>query len=183
MLPIDSVTRQPGEGGAAGHRPSPAAPLAMRAVLDTNTVLDWLVFADEAARAVGTAIAQRRLRWLATTAMLAELQAVLARPLPPRWQPARELALTIDFAQLACLCAEPALDPRHPICRDASDQKFIDLALQQSPTVLLTRDRALLALRRKAAALGVEVATAAAWRPRLDALAAQHAGLETAADP
>ena len=55
------------------------------------------------------------------------------------------------------------------VCRDASDQVFIDLARQRGPAVLLTRDRALLALRRRAAALGVLISTAAAWQPRLAA--------------
>jgi len=137
-----------------------------RLVLDTNTVLDWLVFADTPALAIGEAIAQGRLSWLTTPRMLGELHAVLARPLPARWEPARELALTIDVVALAVVCAEPPPDGRCLVCRDAADQMFIDLARRHGPAVLLTRDRALLALRRRAVAFGVEITTAAAWWSR-----------------
>jgi predicted nucleic acid-binding protein len=99
--------------------------------------------------------------------MLAELHAVLSRPLPRRWEPARELALTLDLTNLVLVCAEPA-PSQHLVCRDAADQVFIDLALQLSPALLLTRDRALLALRHRAADRGVDITTAASWRLRVD---------------
>jgi len=40
---------------------------------------------------------------------------------------------------------------------------FIDLAVASAPSWLVTRDRALLALRRRAAARGVVVATPEQW--------------------
>ena len=49
--------------------------------------------------------------------------------------------------------------PAGPLqCRDPDDQMFIDLALAQRARWLLTRDRALLALARPAAAYGLEIA-------------------------
>lgn len=143
----------------AASQPPSLAPAEL--VLDTNTVLDWLVFGDGAAQAVGQAIGRGDLRWLATPHMLAELRAVLGRPLAPRWERARELALTIDISPLAALCAEPERGRLQ--CRDPADQRFIDLALARRPALLLTRDRALLALRRPAATAGVRIETAAAW--------------------
>lgn len=140
-----------------------------RVVLDTNAVLDWLVFGDPTARVVGAAITDGRLQWLVSPRMLAELSAVLSRPLNPRWDHAREHALTIDVAALALLCAEPAIASSRLLCRDASDQVFIDLARAHSPAVLLTRDHALLALRKRAAAFGVRITTAAAWACTLEA--------------
>ncbi|HEU5295095.1 MAG TPA: PIN domain-containing protein [Burkholderiaceae bacterium] len=139
-------------------------------MLDTNIVLDWLVFGDASSRAVGAAIAAGRLTWLSTPRTLAELRAVLARPLAARWEATREHALTIDVATMALVCPEPATGKRL-VCRDAADQVFIDLAGAHSPAVLLTRDRALLALRRRAVALGVDIATAASWRLTLGSLA------------
>ena len=172
MLPTNALTRQ---ALKADEPPLPDAavtgaiafPRLSAVVLDTNAVLDWLVFGDPDARAIGAAVAARRLRWLATPAMLAELRSVLHRPLAPRWEAARELALTIDVATLASLCEEPAAAGPHLICRDPADQIFIDLACRHSPAVLLTRDRALLALRRRAIARGVEIASASAWCRRL----------------
>ena len=159
MLPIEGVTRRV---GACDSNGATAAAQPKRLVLDTNTLLDWWVFGDAAARAVGAAIAERQAHWLTTPRMLAELRAVLMRPLAARWEPARELALTFKLAGLAVLCTEPAA-VRRLVCRDASDQVFIDLACEQGPAVLLTRDRALLALRRRALAFGVVIATAAVW--------------------
>jgi predicted nucleic acid-binding protein len=51
-----------------------------RLVLDTNIVLDLLVFADPAARPLAAAFALRKLEWLATAAMREELDGVLGYP-------------------------------------------------------------------------------------------------------
>ena len=61
------------------HRQTAA--IAGAVVLDTNVVLDWLVFADASAAAVGAAITSGSLAWLVTPRMHAELRAVLQRPL------------------------------------------------------------------------------------------------------
>jgi putative PIN family toxin of toxin-antitoxin system len=169
MLPTDGVTRagdcacQAGTAGADIPSSSPEA--APRVVLDTNTVLDWLVFEDPPSCELGAAITAGQLTWLATPHMLAELRAVLCRPLAAKWNAAREHALTIDVSRWTVPCAEPAAAAPLLVCRDPDDQVFIDLARAQSPAVLLTRDRALLALRRRAATFGVLITTAGAWRP------------------
>jgi predicted nucleic acid-binding protein len=137
---------------------------AMPVVLDTNVVLDWLVFAEPAARRVGDAITNGALQWLATPRILQEWNAVLARPLTARWEDARQRALTVDVAARCRLCAEPGSPAlQRLICRDPTDQVFIDLAAAHGPALLLTRDRALLELRRRAAAQGVTVTTPALW--------------------
>jgi predicted nucleic acid-binding protein len=168
MLPIENVTRMD-DGRALRDVPASAPALTSHGsgpacvVLDTNTVLDWLVFGEPFARAVGAAITDGRLRWLASPRMVSELQAVLRRPLDPRWDRAREHALTIDVTKVALMCTEPAIASHQLLCRDPDDQVFIDLARAHAPDVLLTRDRALLSLRRRAATFGVQVATAVAW--------------------
>ena len=141
-------------------------PVTVNVVLDTNVVLDWQVFADAAACRVGKAITRGALRWLATPRILQEWQSVLARPLGGRWEEARQRALTVDVSAHCQLCAEvvPAAG-RRLICRDPADQVFIDLALAHGPALLLTRDRALLALRRRASAYDVTVTTPSLWVP------------------
>jgi predicted nucleic acid-binding protein len=57
----------------------------------------------------------------------------------------------------------PDPDPRFPRCSDASDQKFIDLALSHPARCLLTHDRALLKLARPLHRAGIVVGTPAAW--------------------
>jgi putative PIN family toxin of toxin-antitoxin system len=168
MLPAECVTR----ARAAAAKPSVMNLNALprltegdprRVVLDTNTVLEWLVFRDAPACGLGAAITCGRLHWLASPRMLAELRAVLSRPLAPRWDDAREHALTIEVSQWVVVCAEPTIVSHPLVCRDPDDQVFIDLAREHRPAVLLTRDRALLALRRRAAAFGVVIATATSW--------------------
>ena len=136
-----------------------------RVVLDTNAVLDWLVFREPSALALGHAIGQRRWTWCATPAMLDELRWVLARPLAVRWESAQELALTIDLEALATLIEASVPAPGDAlVCRDPADQMFIDLALGCPPCWLVSRDKALLALRRRAAARGVVIAPPALWQ-------------------
>ena len=134
---------------------------ALPVVLDTNVVLDWLVFDDRAARPLAAALVAGRLRWHATAAMLDELAHVLARQRFERRhdRAAHALAAAAAAAQL-WTGAPPTAGPR---CADPDDQPFIDLALALPARWLLTHDRALLALRRAAAARGVTVCTPRAW--------------------
>lgn len=128
-------------------------------VLDTNVVLDVFVFADEAARPVLPALQAGRWQWLATADMRDELGRVLAYPLI-----ARRLAdtgLQADdvlgaFDRHARLVDAPAPAPRSLCCSDPDDQKFIDLAVARQ-ACLLSKDRAVLSLRKRLAAWSVQV--------------------------
>jgi predicted nucleic acid-binding protein len=50
-------------------------------------------------------------------------------------------------------------------CSDPDDQVFIDLAAEAGARWLLTHDRALLRLARRARALGVQIAQPQSWKP------------------
>jgi putative PIN family toxin of toxin-antitoxin system len=133
------------------------------AVLDTNVVLDWLVFRNPACRALEQALEQRRLRWVVSTAMREELAHVLGRGLGARWavDPQQWQAAWDRHAQTL---PPPAAAPAHwPRCTDPDDQKFIELAIAASARWLITRDRALLKLARRSRAYGVEVLTPERW--------------------
>lgn len=134
-----------------------------RVVIDTNVLLDWCVFRQPAALALVGAVQARQWSWLVTPAMVEELRCVLTRPLTERWQTAQKLALTINIEAVASTCTPPSASAVKLVCRDPSDQMFIDLALARSPCWLVTRDRALLALRRRAAPHGVAIATPEFW--------------------
>jgi predicted nucleic acid-binding protein len=56
-------------------------------VLDTNVVLDWLVFRNPACARLDDDFAAGRLRWLASTAMRDELAHVLGRGVCDAWAP------------------------------------------------------------------------------------------------
>ena len=130
-------------------------------VLDTNVLLDWMVFADPGVTALTTAVRSGALRWVATDAMLDELRHVLGRPPLHSRRPA---GLEEAIATSCHLVAAPPDMPRRLLCSDPDDQKFIDLALHRGSRWLISRDRALLKLARRASAQGVRVCPPAAWQ-------------------
>jgi putative PIN family toxin of toxin-antitoxin system len=124
-------------------------------VLDTNIVLDVFVFADEAAGEIRSRLAAGSLRWLATPAMRDELERVLAyAQIIPRLAFYRLTAA--DVLQAFDRCSqrvEPAV--KAPVtCKDPDDQKFIDLAVAHR-ALLLSKDRAVLALKKRLELLAV----------------------------
>ena len=144
--------------------------LVPAAVLDTQVVLDWLVFRDAGCAALAANLERGALRWLATAAMLAELDHVLDRGVAAAWRPDRR-AIAQAFERHGTLVDAPTAVALPLCCTDCDDQMFIDLALERRVPWLVTRDRALLALRRRAAARGVAVLRPADW-PRRNAVPA-----------
>jgi predicted nucleic acid-binding protein len=133
------------------------------AVLDTNVVLDWLVFRNPASTPLFQALAAGRLRWIATAAMRDELAHVLAHGDFSRWEPDQTAIWRAwDDWSVVTPDPEPLAVHRQLRCTDRDDQKFIDLALQ-SAGWLLSRDRAVLKLARRAAPHGLRIATPERW--------------------
>jgi predicted nucleic acid-binding protein len=82
-----------------------------------------------------------------TEATLEELRRVLAYP-AFRLDAAAQASLWVRYRALAhCVDAPPP--GTLPRCRDADDQKFLELADAESADVLVSKDRALLGLRRR----------------------------------
>jgi putative PIN family toxin of toxin-antitoxin system len=132
----------------------PAEPV----VLDTNVVLDLLVFRDAAAQPIRAALDEGRWQWLATRPMRDELERVLAYP---------RVAPRVAFYQLHLQDVLAAFDrqalivdapPKAPVtCADADDQGFIDLAVAHRAR-LFSKDQAVLSMRKRLLPLGVEAA-------------------------
>ncbi len=129
-------------------------------VLDTNAVLDWLVFDNPASLAISEAIVSGRVCWVVNAALRDELAHVLGRGGVDRWQPdlARLWQAWGRYA-MPIEAPPPGSPQRRPQCSDTDDQKFIDLALATDAHWLITRDRALLKLARRAHALGLAIVT------------------------
>jgi predicted nucleic acid-binding protein len=142
-------------------------------VLDTNVVLDLLYFDDAAARPLLHALEAGRVRCVVSDATLGEWRRVLAYPefaldasrqdaLFERYQ---SMALTEPPAAAADRprvgspihdrCLYPAEGTpgwsRMPRCSDPDDQKFIELAATVQAQGLVSKDRAVLKLRRRCA--------------------------------
>jgi len=130
-------------------------------VLDTNVVLDWLLFGEPAVTGLAQAITAGRLRWVVTATMREELAHVLARGLAAA-RGAEASTLLASWDRHATLHPEP---PSHRLLRvtDPDDQKFVDLALHVRAGWLVSRDRAVLKLARRAAASGTAIVTPAGW--------------------
>ena len=126
-------------------------------VIDTNTVLDLLVFEDTATAPLREQLAQPANRWIATLAMREELARVLAYPqiakrLASRALPAVDVLVAFDQHTHT----EPAAPKAPCVCKDADDQKFIDLAVAHRAT-LVSKDDQVLRMARRLAPLGVLV--------------------------
>ena len=129
-------------------------------ILDTNIVLDLLVFNDAAAPPLRDALNSGRLQWVATAPMRDELERVLAYP-----QIAKRLAfyglnaeqvLQARDAQVQTVEVPPKASVT---CKDPDDQKFIDLAVAQR-CLVLSKDHAVLCMAKRLLTLGANARAA-----------------------
>lgn len=129
-------------------------------VIDTNIVLDMFVFNDTASTPLRLALIAGELDWLATQPMRDELARVLDYPqIIPRlkfYQLTAQTVLTAfdRHARLVDVAAKAPLT-----CKDADDQKFIDLAVAHQ-TLLLSKDQHMLSMQKRLLAQGVRAQTA-----------------------
>ncbi len=141
----------------------PLAPTALPLVLDTNVVLDWLVFRDPSSRPVEAAIRSGQVRWCVSAAIRLETERVLTFKhfASHAVDPVAVFSTWETFAETIESFAAPLAQLLR--CSDPDDQKFIDLALRLGNSTLLSRDRAVLKLARRARPLGLTIATPEAW--------------------
>ena len=118
-------------------------------VLDTNVVLDLLVFHDPEVATIERALSNMTAVCVTDAECRAELTRVLAYPRFALDESAQREALAA-FDRLACHAPEldaPTL-ARIPRCTDPDDQKFLELAYRCGADMIVTKDRALLDLAR-----------------------------------
>lgn len=133
-------------------------------VLDTNVVLDWLVFRHPSCAGLANHLSSGRIRWIVSANFRDELAHVLGRgvaqryspDLPMIWSTWDRLGATVEPAELRGSATRIR-------CTDPDDQKFIDIALGHRARWLLSRDRAVLKLARRTRPLGLEILTPEAW--------------------
>lgn len=168
----------PAAAGDCGPAPPAAAPrpanpragpvddvagIAAPIVLDTNVWLDWLVFDDPAIGTLRQAL-RAGVQPVASAAMRAELADVLARPQFALDAAAQARCLQrFDRWVVPCEAGTPATAPALR-CSDPDDQIFIDLARTRRAVALLTRDKALLRLARRAREAGLTICRPADFR-------------------
>lgn len=126
----------------------------LRLVLDTNVVLDLLYWDDPATAPILSALGDGSATAVADTRCFDELQHVLRLD---RFglDPTEQQVLARRYRDICLWHDTPPLPTRSlPRCKDPDDQKFIELALSADADLLVTKDKALLALARRRRALG-----------------------------
>lgn len=121
-----------------------------RLVLDTNVVLDLLHFADATVTPIRWAIESGNAQCCASQPALDELSRVLTYPAFQLDGPAQAALL----ARYQLWVGEPqvvTISARLPRCIDPDDQMFLELAASSQADILISKDKALLALKRRAA--------------------------------
>lgn len=154
----------------------------MRLVLDTNVVLDWLVFEDARLSELQQAWDEQRLQLITHVPALEELRRVLTYP-------QFKLSQSVQCTVLECYESRVRVMPLpdgatmenlgmpagFPRCKDCDDDHFLALAYHHHADGIVSKDRAVLDLAKRARKFGVTVLSpqqlaaqlndAKAWRP------------------
>ena len=136
----------------------------LRWVLDTNVVIDWLMFHHPYMNPLREHIANGRLIVLTHQPALIELKQVLAY---------RHLKLDVEtqtriYSQYVASTTEVSLPASaslknlmmpggFPRCRDRDDEHFIALAYHQRADALVSRDNAVVGLKSRVAKFGLTI--------------------------
>ena len=129
-------------------------------ILDTNIVLDVFVFNDTAAQPLKALLAAGALDWIATQPMRDELARVLDYPkivlrrAGCTLSASDVLARFDERARMVDVAAKASVT-----CSDPDDQKFIDLAVAHK-ALLLSKDRAVISMKKRLATLGIRTQAA-----------------------
>ena len=121
--------------------------MTVRVVQDSNVVVSALMFEEDHVAWLRAAWSKARVNPLVSAATAAELLRVLAYPKFRLSTEEREELLG-DYLPFAETVIVPEL-PDLPRCVDSDDQKFLELAFAGRASLLITGDRALLALSGK----------------------------------
>lgn len=123
-------------------------------VIDTNVCLDLLVFHDPRWAPLLAALESGEVRAVTRADCRDEYNIVLHYRHLPLDDDSRPLAAQ-RFDELVTVVAPDAVHVRLPVCTDRDDQKFLEIARDAGAAVLITKDKALLKLARKTAAMGL----------------------------
>jgi len=118
----------------------------VRAVLDTQVWLDWLVFDDPSAVPIRDAQAAGRVEIVIDAACEAELVRVLAYDLGKYSLDADEQRQCIARFRSVARRVPAGSSAALPKCRDPDDQKFLELAASAGAQCLISKDQAVLEL-------------------------------------
>lgn len=127
-----------------------------RLVLDTNVILDLLVFKDPSTEPIRLALDAKQVDAVRSEASMLELIDVIQRP---TFKLSREEQAIIlqAWESVTRLLENAAIESAPFTCRDLDDQIFLDMAYSIRPALLLSKDLLVLELRAIAKTHGVEL--------------------------
>jgi putative PIN family toxin of toxin-antitoxin system len=134
----------------------------VKLVLDTNVVIDWLVFDDPYLAAFREAVLRREITVLTHSHALEELRRVLTYP-ALKLDVARQSLILGQYRERTVVFQEgetsgtEALPKGFPRCRDPDDAPFLALAWRSKAVALVSRDNQVLALRRRSTRFGFRI--------------------------
>ncbi len=119
-------------------------------VLDTNILLDIFVFNDERALQLKEALFDKTTQFLASQKTIEEFADVISRPLF-KLDKQTQTAILAQWQSIAEQQDDSNLASAPWQCQDPDDQIFLDLAYQLRPTILISKDNAVLQIAHRAA--------------------------------
>jgi putative PIN family toxin of toxin-antitoxin system len=125
-------------------------------VLDTNVILDLLVFKDPSTEPIRLLLDAQQVDAVRTPASMAELIDVIGRPTFKLSQEEQE-TIREAWESRSRLLEDAAIEPAPFTCRDPDDQVFINMAYSIRPALLLSKDLRVLELRAIAKRHGIEI--------------------------
>lgn len=119
--------------------------MTFRVVFDTNIVISALVFPTGDLTWLRGHWKREQVLPLVSKATTEELIRVLAYPKFKLEKEDIEILLS-DYLPYTEIIEIPAPTPDHPKCRDADDQKFIDLAITGNANIIVSGDQDILSM-------------------------------------
>jgi len=127
-----------------------------RLVLDTNVILDLLVFQDPAAEVIRMALDAKLVDAVRTEESMVELIDVIQRP-GFKLSEEQQQAILKRWESSSRLLENAVIESAPFTCRDLDDQVFINMAYSLRPALLLSKDLRVLELQAIAKRHGVEI--------------------------
>jgi len=118
-------------------------------ILDTNILLDILVFDDQRAHPLRAALSNQELDALVTDDTLDELIDVISRP-QFSLDKQKQAEILLQWRSWSRLVKQSDLQVAPWKCKDRDDQVFINLAFSFKPSTLISKDKLVLKLAKRA---------------------------------
>ena len=132
----------------------------MKLVLDTNVVIDWLVFDDPFLASFRSSVVDKQTTVVTHLPAVVELQRVLGyRTLKLPVERQSDVLVRYEALTTRVEVSDEALPERFPRCRDSDDDHFLALAWHAKADAVVSRDKAVLKLAKKAKKFGFQVLT------------------------